>query len=63
MAVQEAADRAAARRSALERFYAALSPEQQRVFDALGRLTGPGGSAPDDPQPGRRGPRPDHGPG
>ena len=30
-------------RQALARFYAALSPEQQRVFDALQRLKGPHG--------------------
>jgi protein CpxP len=30
-------------RAALARFYAALSPDQQKVFDALQRLQGPGG--------------------
>lgn len=30
-------------REALARFYAALSPDQQKVFDALQRLHGPGG--------------------
>jgi len=30
-------------RQALTKFYAALSPEQQKVFDALERLRGPGG--------------------
>ncbi len=31
------------RRDALARFYAALGPDQQKVFDALQRLQGPGG--------------------
>jgi len=30
-------------RQALAKFYAALSPEQQKVFDALQRLKGPPG--------------------
>jgi hypothetical protein len=30
-------------RAALAKFYAALSPDQQKVFDALQRLQGPGG--------------------
>jgi protein CpxP len=33
-------------RQALTGFYAALSPEQQKVFDALERLKGPGSSGP-----------------
>ncbi|MEW5684899.1 MAG: Spy/CpxP family protein refolding chaperone [Pseudomonadota bacterium] len=33
-------------RQALSKFYAALSPEQQTVFDALQRLKGPGGPGP-----------------
>lgn len=39
------ADRAARhaqRREALSKFYAALTPDQQKVFDALMRLQGPG---------------------
>jgi hypothetical protein len=32
-----------AMREALTKFYAALTPEQQKVFDALHRLRGPGG--------------------
>jgi Spy/CpxP family protein refolding chaperone len=45
MAKHEEAMRAAQakRRDALARFYAALSPEQQKVFDALHRLQGPRG--------------------
>ena len=41
------------RGAAVKRFYAALSPDQQQVFDALRRLTaGPGGWGPHGPRPG-----------
>ena len=45
MAKAEAAMAAArdSRRDALAKFYAALSPDQQKVFDALQRMHGPGG--------------------
>lgn len=33
-------------RQSLSKFYAALSPEQQKAFDALQRLRGPGGPGP-----------------
>jgi hypothetical protein len=59
-------------RDALAKFYAALSPEQQKVFDALQRLKGPHGGpghgggprmimmrhgGPDGPAPGHEPPR------
>lgn len=43
-------------RQALSKFYAALSPEQQKVFDALERLKGPGGPGGPGPMILRRGP-------
>ena len=56
MARREDAMRAAGarRRDALARFYAALSPDQQKVFDALQRLQGPRGHG--GPGMGRGGP-------
>ncbi|MBX3483380.1 Spy/CpxP family protein refolding chaperone [Phenylobacterium sp.] len=56
MARREDAMRAAGarRREALTRFYAALSPDQQKVFDALQRLQGPRGHG--GPGMGRGGP-------
>lgn len=42
--------------AALRTFYAALSPEQQQAFDALGRLSGPMGHGPMGPGPRGRGP-------
>jgi protein CpxP len=42
--------------AALRTFYAALSPDQQQAFDALGRLAGPMGHGPMGPGPRGRGP-------
>lgn len=42
----EMAERQKASRDALAKFYAALSPEQQKVFDALHRLKGHGPGGP-----------------
>jgi hypothetical protein len=63
----EMAARQAQRREALTKFYAALSPDQQRVFDALQRLQGHGGGRDGGPRMMRHrfgGPMPDgHEPG
>lgn len=54
----EQAARRKAMRDALATFYATLSPEQQTVFDALGRMHGPGGGPGGPPMMPPRGPGP-----
>lgn len=49
--------------AAMRAFYAALSPEQQQAFDALGRLSGPMRPGPMGPGPHGRGPGGPGGPG